>query len=72
MVYTTFMLSDKIAKNLRKLKGKMTWVELAKKSGVSFRTLEKIVFTKEIKEPSLTTASKLAKALKVSVDALLK
>lgn len=66
------LISDIVAKNIKRLKGEMSYVELAKKSGVSYRTLEKIVFTKEVKEPSVSTLLKLAKALKTDIGKLVK
>ncbi|MFH1542718.1 MAG: helix-turn-helix transcriptional regulator [bacterium] len=65
-------LIDKIAKNIKRLKGNKSFKELSEKAAVPYRTLEKIVFTKEINEPKVSTLNKLAKALKCKVDDLIK
>ena len=50
----------------------MTYVELSEKSGIPYRTLEKIVFYKSIKQPRIGTLMKIAKALRVKVDELIR
>lgn len=65
-------LVDKIAKNIKRLKGSLSYVKLAEKARVPYNTLEKIIFTKETKEPKISTLSKIAAALGVSVDDLIR
>lgn len=58
--------------NLKELRGKsnLTQAELAEKSGVSRVTISRLE-TGELKETTLGTLTKLAKALRVSVDDLI-
>ena len=60
-------------KNLKQLRKKKCWTQekLAQESGISFHTLIKIE-RGNIKSPRLETLMKLAKALGVSLDDLIK
>ncbi|MEM5782621.1 MAG: helix-turn-helix transcriptional regulator [Candidatus Aenigmatarchaeota archaeon] len=60
-------------KNLKKLRHQKGWSQekLAKEAGISYQTLIKIE-RGYIKNPKLETLIKLAKALSVSVDKLIK
>lgn len=60
-------------KNLKKLRQQKGWSQekLAKEAGISYQTLIKIE-RGYIKNPKLGTLIKLASALKVSVDDLIK
>lgn len=59
-----------IAKNIRKHK-KVSFKEIALKAGVPYSTFENIIFA-QIKDVQISTLSKIAKALSISVDDLLK
>ncbi len=60
-------------KNLKQLRKKKSWTQekLAQEAGISFHTLIKIE-RGDIKGPRLETLMKLAKALGVSIDDLIK
>ena len=60
-------------KNLKKLRQKKGWSQekLAREAGISYNTLIKIE-RGGIKNPKIDTVIKLAKALQVSVDELIK
>lgn len=60
-------------KNLKQLRKKKGWTQekLAQQSGISFHTLIKIE-RGDIKSPRLETLLKIAKALNLSIDDLLK
>ena len=60
-------------KNLKQLRKKKGWTQekLAQESGISFHTLIKIE-RGDIKGPRLVTLIKIAKALNLSIDDLLK
>lgn len=60
-------------KNLKHLRKKKGWTQekLAQQSGISFHTLIKIE-RGDIKSPRLETLLKIAKALDLSIDDLLK
>lgn len=63
----------KVEFNLKKLRAEsgMTQVELSEKSGVGRITISRLE-SGELKETTLGTLTKLAKALQVSVDDLIK
>ena len=68
------MSSEKFyLKNLKQLRKKKNWTQekLAQKSGISFHTLIKIE-RGDIRTPRLGTLIKIAKALGVSLDDLIK
>jgi len=60
-------------KNLKQLRKKKGWTQekLAQESGISFHTLIKIE-RGDIKSPRLDTLIKIAKALNLSIDDLVK
>lgn len=66
-------MSSGYLKNLKKLRQQKGWSQekLAKEAGISYQTLIKIE-RGYIKNPKLETLIKLAKALSVSVDKLIK
>lgn len=66
-------MSSGYLKNLKKLRQQKGWSQekLAKEAGISYQTLIKIE-RGYIKNPRLGTLIKLASALKVSVDDLIK
>jgi len=59
-----------IAKNIKKYK-KTSYSVLAIKAGINFSTLEKIIYPR-IQDVQVGTLSKIAKALGVTVDDLIK
>ena len=63
-----------VAKNIiKQCKHKnLSFSALARKANVPLSTLQNILYVKSRKEPRLSTVHAIAKALKVSVDALLK
>jgi len=66
-------LQEIIAKNIKKYKGKMTYSQLADKTGISYRTLEKTFFSVHaIKEPRLSNLIKIARALNIGIEKLIK
>ena len=62
-----------IGKNIKKLRNKLglSQEKLAKKSGVKYTTLTKIE-SNVIKKPSVMVMAKIAKALGVSIEDLIK
>jgi len=66
-------MSSGYLKNLKKLRNKKGWSQerLAREAGISYQTLIKIEQDR-IKNPKLETLIKLAKALGVSIDDLVK
>jgi transcriptional regulator with XRE-family HTH domain len=62
-----------IAKNIRKLKvrQKTSFLKIAKKAGIPFTTLETILYKKRA-DLKISTLMAIAKALKVSLDELVK
>ena len=70
MQYKTSDLVKKIARRIRKYR-KTSYAILAKKAGVNFSTLEKIIYPR-IQDVEISTLSKIAKALGVTVDDLIK
>lgn len=66
-------MSSGYLKNLKKLRQQKGWSQekLAKEAGISYQTLIKIE-RGYIKNPRLGTLIKLASALKVSIDDLIK
>jgi len=63
-----------IAKNIKKfckLK-KINYSELSRRSGVQLRTLQRLLYSKDRKDPRISTVHKIAKALNVSMDKLVK
>jgi transcriptional regulator with XRE-family HTH domain len=60
----------KIAKNIRKYK-KTSFKQLANDAGIPFSTLEKIIF-EQIKDVQVSTLSKIALALGINIDELIK
>ncbi|MEM5832264.1 MAG: helix-turn-helix transcriptional regulator [Candidatus Aenigmatarchaeota archaeon] len=66
-------MSSGYLKNLKKLRQQKGWSQekLAKEAGISYQTLIKIE-RGYIKNPKLETLVKLAKALSISVDKLIK
>jgi len=63
-------LVETISKNIRRLK-RTSFKALANKAGVPHSTLEKIIF-QQVKDVQVSTLQKIAKALKIKVDNLLK
>ena len=59
-----------IAKNIKRYK-KTSYGNLAKKAGINFSTLEKIIYPR-IQDVQVSTLSKIAKALGVTIDDLIK
>ncbi|OGC09647.1 hypothetical protein A3J90_02575 [candidate division WOR-1 bacterium RIFOXYC2_FULL_37_10] len=70
MQYKTSEIVKRIAKNIKKHR-KISYTKLAKKAGVNFSTLEKIIYPR-VQDVQISTLSKIAKALGVTVDALIK
>lgn len=70
MQYKTSELVKKIARRIKKYR-KTSYAVLAKKAGVNFSTLEKIIYPR-IQDVEISTLSKIAKALGVTVDDLIK
>jgi len=66
-------MSSSNLKNLKKLRNKKSWSQerLAREADISYQTLIKIEQGR-IKNPKLQTLVKLAKALRVSLDDLIK
>jgi len=66
-------MSSGYLKNLKKLRNKKSWSQerLAREAGISYQTLIKIEQSR-IKNPRLETLIKIAKALGVSIDDLIK
>lgn len=66
-------MSSGYLRNLKKLRNKKGWSQerLAREAGISYQTLIKIEQNR-IKNPRLETLIKLAKALGVSIDDLIK
>jgi transcriptional regulator with XRE-family HTH domain len=66
-------MSSGYLKNLKKLRKRKGWSQekLAREAGISYQTLIKIEQGR-IKNPKLETLIKLAKALNVSLDKLIK
>ncbi len=66
-------MSSSNLKNIKKLRNKKGWSQekLAREAGISYQTLIKIEQSR-IKNPKLQTLVKLAKALGVSLDDLIK
>jgi len=64
---------NNIGKNIKKCRAKLglSQEELAKKSGVKYTTLTKIE-SNVIKKPSVMVMAKIAKALGVSIEKLIK
>ncbi len=67
------VLLNKLAKRIKELRKKsnLTQEELAEKSGVSYKHIQKLE-GKYLHDPKLNTLKKLAKALKISLSELLK
>jgi DNA-binding Xre family transcriptional regulator len=61
---------DNISRNIRKYR-KESFLKLAKKAGLSYSSLENIIYVKK-KDVQITTLQKIAKALNVSLDDLVK
>jgi transcriptional regulator with XRE-family HTH domain len=63
-----------IAKNIKSLcKSKnITYSELARRSGILLVTLQALLYNKTRKDPRISTVHKIAKALNVSIDKLVK
>ncbi|MBU1628003.1 helix-turn-helix transcriptional regulator [bacterium] len=59
-----------IAKNIKKYK-KTSYSKLAKKAGINFSTLEKIIYPR-VQDVQVGTLSKIATALGVKVDDLIR
>ena len=66
-------MSSGYLKNLKKLRNKKSWSQerLAREAGISYQTLIKIEQSR-IKNPRLETLIKIAKALGVSIEDLIK
>jgi len=66
-------MSSSNLKNIKKLRNKKSWSQerLAREADISYQTLIKIE-QERIKNPKLETLVKLAKALGVSLDDLIK
>jgi transcriptional regulator with XRE-family HTH domain len=63
-----------IAKNIKKyckLKD-ITYSELARMSGMQLVSLQALLYNKKRKDPRISTAHKIAKALNVTIDSLIK
>lgn len=63
-------IMDNISRNIRKYR-KESFLKLAKKAGLSYSSLENIIYVKK-KDVQITTLQKIAKALNVSLDDLVK
>ena len=66
----TSQFVKKIADNIKRYR-KTSYGDLAKKAGINFSTLEKIIYPR-IQDVQVGTLSKIAKALGVTVDDLIK
>jgi len=67
-------LRTKMAKNIKKhchLK-KLSFSELARRAKIPLTSLQAILYDKRYKEPKLSNAFSIAKALKLKIDDLLK
>ncbi len=64
------VISGNIKKYCRKKK--MTYSELARRSGVLLQTLQVLLYNKNRKDPRISTVHKIAKALNISIDKLIK
>ena len=64
-------LMKRIAKNIRKHRKGQSLKKIANKAGIPVSTLEKIYYPQQ-KDITITTANKIAKALYVKVDDLIK
>jgi len=64
---------ETIAKNIKRLckQQKLSYSELARKAGLPLMTVQGLLY-KVRKEPHLSTVHSISKALKVSVDELIK
>ncbi len=70
MQYKTSALVKKIAERIKKYRT-TSYALLAKKAGINFSTLEKIIYPR-VQDVEVGTLSKIAKALGVTVDDLIK
>lgn len=70
MQHKTSQLVKKIALKIKKYR-KTSYTALAKKAGINFSTLEKIIYPR-IQDVQISTLSKIARALGVTVDDLIK
>jgi len=50
----------------------ISYSELARRAKMPLSSLQKILYVQSLKEPRVSTLMKIAKALKISVDELLK
>ncbi len=66
----TSEIVKRIARNIKKYR-KTSYANLAKKAGMNFSTLEKIIYPR-IQDVQITTLLKIAKALDISLDELVK
>lgn len=62
------VLAEKLAKNLKKRRGKMTQREFARKLGISPATLARLELAEQ--NTTLATLEQLCKALKCTIGAL--
>ena len=69
MQYKTSQLVKNIARKIKKYR-KTSYSALAKKAGVNFSTLEKIIYPR-VQDVQISTLSKIAAALGVKVDDLI-
>jgi len=63
-----------IIKNIKKycfLRG-MTYSDLSRKAGIPLTTLQAILYDERYKEPRLSNAHAIAKALKIKIDDLIR
>jgi transcriptional regulator with XRE-family HTH domain len=65
-------LVEKVAKNLRKYRKGLSLAKLAQKADVPVKTIETIYYKQRIRDIQVSTLQKIASALGVSVDELLK
>lgn len=68
--HKTSKLVKRIAKNIKKYR-KTSYINLAKKAGINFSTLEKIIYPR-IQDIQISTLIKIAKALSITVNDLIK
>jgi transcriptional regulator with XRE-family HTH domain len=63
-----------IAKNIKSLckSKKITYSELARRAGILLVSLQALLYNKTRKDPRISTVHKIAKALNVSIDKLVK
>ena len=63
-----------IIKNIKKYCAlrKITYSELARRANIPLTTLQAILYDERYKEPRLSNANSIAKALKISLDDLIK